>query len=82
MIGVDLARALRTLEVSQLEFARMIGVPASRVGVWIRENHDVPGPVAAYVRLLVSLPPHTRSPEILRGKMVVVGWDFASKERA
>ena len=52
----DLIRALADLEIGKSEFAMLLGVTVRAVGMWSSGDREIPGPVAAYLRLLQSLP--------------------------
>lgn len=56
--------ALDELGLSPSEFAKLIGVTPRAVNLWLNNQREVPGPVGAYLRLLMSLPPHLMRREI------------------
>lgn len=56
MNGSELRIALSTLVVSQTELAALLGVSVRTVGTWVALDAPVPGPVEAYLNLLLSLP--------------------------
>lgn len=55
---------LDKLDLSPSSFAKLVGVTPRAVSLWLSGHREVPGPVCAYVRLLLSLPPHLRRREI------------------
>jgi hypothetical protein len=59
---------LRELDITQTDFARLIGVRPRAVTLWLAEERAIPGPVEAYVRLLRLLPLHLRHVELSRLK--------------
>lgn len=56
--------ALDKLSLSSPNFSKLVGVTPRAVSLWLSGQREVPGPVHAYVRLLLSLPPHLRRREI------------------
>jgi hypothetical protein len=56
--------ALGALNLSAPEFARLIGVTPRAVTLWLASQREVPGPVRAYVRLLLSIPSALRRSEL------------------
>ncbi len=56
--------ALDSLGLSSPDFAKLVGVTPRAVSLWLASQREVPGPVRAYARLLLSLPPHLRRAEI------------------
>jgi hypothetical protein len=62
----ELKKLLAHLQVTQVTFARLIGVTARAVNLWMMEDRSIPGPVIAYANLLGSLPPNLRQAEINR----------------
>jgi len=56
--------ALNSLGLSSPDFARLVGVTPRAVSLWLASQREVPGPVRAYARLLLSLPPPLRRAEI------------------
>jgi len=56
--------ALDKFGLSPPSFAKLVGVTPRAVSLWLSGQREVPGPVCAYVRLLLSLPPHLRRREI------------------
>jgi len=66
MTAAELRATLGTLDLRQLQAARLLGVTIRAVGMWINEEREVPGPVAAYFNLLMSLPVALRAREFAR----------------
>jgi hypothetical protein len=64
----DLKAILLELELTQADFARLIGVTLRAVTLWVADERAIPGPVDAYVRLLRFLPPNLRQIELNRLK--------------
>ncbi|MEN5081827.1 hypothetical protein ABE438_05025 [Bosea sp. TWI1241] len=62
----DLKRTLNDLGISQATLARLLDVTARGVNLWAMGERSVPGPVAAYLRLLSSLPINLRQVELAR----------------
>jgi DNA-binding transcriptional regulator YdaS (Cro superfamily) len=65
----ELRAFLTTLNLTQADFARLIGVTARGVNLWMTEERAIPGPVAAYARLLAVLPEDLRQDEFNRLKV-------------
>jgi hypothetical protein len=57
MNGTELKSVLGRLGLKQTEFAQLLDVSARAVSTWATGENPVPGPVAAYLRVLQSLPP-------------------------
>jgi hypothetical protein len=55
---------LDSLGLSSADFARLVGVTPRAVSLWLASQREIPGPVRAYARLLLSLPPSLRRAEI------------------
>lgn len=68
MIGDDLKTVLTELGITQADFARLIGVTARAVTLWISGDRPIPGPVDGYLRLFRLLPPNLRQIELSRLK--------------
>jgi hypothetical protein len=66
MTAVELRTTLGALDLRQHEAARLLGVTVRAVGMWINEEREIPGPVAAYFNLLGSLPMALRVKEFAR----------------
>lgn len=64
----QLRGTLAALNLTQAEFARLINVTPRAVALWLSEGRPVPGPAAAYARLLNSLPLVMRQIELNRVK--------------
>ncbi|MGU3594099.1 helix-turn-helix domain-containing protein, partial [Methylobacterium brachiatum] len=56
MDASDLRTALTSLGITQADLARLLRVTPRGVNLWFQGERDVPGPVAAYLSLLLSLP--------------------------
>lgn len=54
------------LGVSQAQFAEFINVTPRALTFWLSGDHDVPGAVAAYLSLVMSLPPAMLAREAAR----------------
>jgi hypothetical protein len=68
MANRDLKLALAELSISQADFARLVGVTARAVAMWMAGDREVPGAVEAYLRLLISLPAGQRQAELARAR--------------
>jgi transcriptional regulator with XRE-family HTH domain len=66
MNGHDLRSRLEELGISQAELSRLIEVTPRAVSLWLSEEREVAGPVAAYLRLLTSLPRSLQAKEFAR----------------
>jgi transcriptional regulator with XRE-family HTH domain len=67
MKGLELRPLLEKLRISQADLARLVGVTPRAVNSWATsEQEEVPGPVAAYIQLLVSLPLDYQRRELMR----------------
>jgi T3SS negative regulator,GrlR len=73
MTSNDMKTILRELDLTQTDFARLIGVTSRAVALWLAEERAIPGPVEAYVRLLRLLPLHLRQVEFSRLKQKGTG---------
>lgn len=62
----ELRSALQSLGLSQAEFAKLVGVTPRAVSLWLSNEREIPGPLAAYARLLLSLPLGQREAEFAR----------------
>ena len=56
MIPAELKAALEALQLPQNQLAALLGVTTRAVGMWVNGERDIPGPVSAYLNLLLSLP--------------------------
>jgi hypothetical protein len=68
MLSDDLKAILSGVGVTQVEFARLIGVTPRAVSLWMVGDRAIPGPVEAYARLLQALTPPQRQVEIAKLK--------------
>jgi transcriptional regulator with XRE-family HTH domain len=59
----ELRHELHTLGLSQVDFARLIGVTPRAVTLWLAGQRAVPPPVSAYLRLLTAAPASMRQAE-------------------
>lgn len=66
MTNLSLKEALERLGLKQAEFARLIDMSARTVSLWATGESPLPGPVAAYLRVLQLLPADTRAEEFRR----------------
>jgi len=66
MSPTELKSLLTSLDLSQVNFARLVEVTPRAVNLWVMEERAIPGPVAAYSRLLNALPPNLRHIELGR----------------
>jgi hypothetical protein len=68
MNNLELRAALTELELTQADFARLLGVTSRAVALWAANERAIPGPVEGYLRLLGTLPTHLRQIELMRIK--------------
>jgi len=66
MTPQELKQLLEDLSLTQAGFARLVGVTARAVNLWMMEDRAIPGPAIAYARLLGSLPINLRQVELGR----------------
>lgn len=66
MSASELRVTLATLGLSQVDLARLLGVTARAVNLWATDERGVPGPAAAYLRLLLGLPKALQAKELAR----------------
>lgn len=66
MSPADLRSALNTLALPQSDFAQLVDVTPRAVSLWLCGERAIPGPLAAYLRLLLSLPAGQREAEFSR----------------
>jgi DNA-binding transcriptional regulator YiaG len=66
MNGNELKIMLAELEISQADFARLIGVTSRAVALWVGDQRQVAGPAEAYLRVLQLLPQSLRQIEFNR----------------
>ena len=64
MTSNDLRSILTELGITRAELARLIGVTARAVTLWMSDKRGIPGPVIAYVRVMQLLPPNLRQMEL------------------
>lgn len=68
MTEAELAAILEVVGISQADFARLVSVTPRAVSLWMAGERAIPGPAAAYARLLQFLPPSLRQVELSRLK--------------
>ncbi len=68
MSNLSLKETLDRLGLMQSEFARLIDVSPRTVSLWATGESPLPGPVAAYLRVLQALPADARADELKRVK--------------
>ena len=68
MTSNELRAVLAELGITQTDFARLIGVTARAVTLWMSDERPIPGPVIAYVRVMQLLPANLRQIELNRLK--------------
>src|SRR6266849_10696726 len=68
MTAADLRTVIETLQVSQNQLAELLGVKTRAIGMWLAGERDIPGPVEAYFRLLLSLPKAICAKELERSR--------------
>ncbi len=68
MIGDELRAILTEFAITQADFARLTGVTARAVTLWIGDERPIPGPISAYVRVMQLLPANLRQIELNRLK--------------
>lgn len=56
MDATEFRGALAALELTQVDLGRLVSVTPRGVNLWAMGEREVPGPVAAYLGLLLSLP--------------------------
>ena len=66
MLNLSLKDLLERLGLKQSEFARLIEMSPRTVSLWATGESPLPGPVAAYLRVLQLLPTETRAEEFRR----------------
>lgn len=66
MESAELKALIRSLDLTQVDFAALVGVTPRAVNLWMTEERTIPGPVEAYGRLLNVLPPNLRQIELGR----------------
>ena len=68
MPDLNLKDTLKRLGLKQIELAKLITVSPRTVSQWASGDAALPGPVAAYLRVLANLAPDQRADEIARIK--------------
>jgi transcriptional regulator with XRE-family HTH domain len=76
MLARDLRNKLAEFELSQVEFARLVGVTPRTVNMWLQGDREIPGPIEAYVRLFELVPISALADEIAKAR----GKDLVMKE--
>lgn len=66
MMNLSLKETLERLGLKQSEFARLIEMSPRSVSLWATGESPLPGPVAAYLRVLQLLPADARADELRR----------------
>jgi len=66
--AAELRSALETLQLPQSQLAVLLDVSARAVGMWLSGEREIPGPVVAYINLLLSLPRALCVKEIARSR--------------
>src|ERR1700741_1487993 len=66
MAGEELRAFLSEFQITQAQFANLVGVTSRAVTLWVTEERSIPGPAEAYARVFRSLPPSLRQIEINR----------------
>jgi hypothetical protein len=62
----ELRSAIASLAIAQSDLARLVDVTPRAISLWLSGERAVPGPMAAYLRLLLSLPQGQREAELAR----------------
>ena len=68
MTSSDLKAILTELELTQADFARLLGITPRAIALWIADERTIPGPAESYLRLFRLLPPNLRQVELNRLK--------------
>jgi len=68
MTGSDLKVILGELDLTQADFARLLGITPRAIALWIADERTIPGPAEAYLRLFRLLPPNLGQVELNRLK--------------
>jgi hypothetical protein len=68
MTSSDLKTILIELELTQADFARLLGITPRAIALWIADERTIPGPAESYLRLFQLLPPNLRQVELNRLK--------------
>jgi len=64
--GGDLREMFERIGITQVEASKLLGVTSRAVHWWVTDRRKVPGPVKAYLRLLISLPDNLKAVELYR----------------
>lgn len=76
MIGNELRTILKSLELPQVIFARLVGVTTRAVNMWVQGEREIPGPAEAYLRVFQMLPANFKAVELER----ITGKEKAMRE--
>lgn len=76
MFGNELRVILGSYELSQVMFAKLVGVTSRAVNMWVQGEREIPGPVESYLRLFQMLPSSLRQAEIEKA----IGKEFSMRE--
>jgi hypothetical protein len=68
MTSADIKVILAEMGITQVDFARLLGITPRAVALWMADERAIPGPAEAYVRLLRLLPLNLRQIELSRLK--------------
>ena len=68
MTSHDLRALLAEFELTQADFARLLGITLRAVALWVADERTIPMTVDAYVRVFRLLPPNLRQIELNRLK--------------
>ena len=68
MTPYELRNAIADLKLSQVDLACLVGVTPRAVNTWLSASRSIPGPVTAYVNLLLKLPLGIQQIELSRLK--------------
>jgi hypothetical protein len=66
MTSGELKRFIHESGLTQAALAKLLGVTARAVSLWLIEERAIPGPAEAYMRVFKSLPPNLRQQEETR----------------
>jgi DNA-binding transcriptional regulator YiaG len=69
-----LKSSLNELGITQEDFARLVGVTGRAVSLWMTKKRRIPGPIQAYMQLLLKVPQDLRRLEFNRLKPPVRGY--------
>jgi len=68
MNATDLREAIGALNITQAELARLVDVTPRAISLWLAGEREIAGPVASYLRLLLSLPSALQAKELAKLK--------------